>query len=71
MEVHLDKFKELPTDKDLIKKLVEEENVNVFPLSVMSGGAVHGFRMMTCATQPLYDEFFTRFDRFAKRHLKE
>jgi len=68
--IDLKRFKEFHSDKDFIKKFLEEENVNVFPLSVM-GPRFHGFRLMSCATDRFYDQFFERLERFVKRHINE
>jgi hypothetical protein len=69
VEIDLEKFKDIVSDIDFVKKLRLEENVNVLPISIMGTGCI-GFRLLTCALQPLYDSFFGRLDAFIGRHKK-
>jgi hypothetical protein len=49
--------------------LFEEENVSILPLSIFGTG-LQGMRLMTCALEPYYDQFFGRLEEFIERHKK-
>lgn len=59
LELTLEHFKDIKSDKEFVKLLFEEENVSILPLSVFGTG-LQGMRLMTCALEPYYDQFFVR-----------
>lgn len=63
----VNKFKDIENDMELVHKLLEEENINVLPLSIF-GGELNGFRILTCAEKGLYEEFLERMKEFVERH---
>lgn len=60
-------FKDIDNDRELVNKLLEEENINVLPLSIF-GGELNGFRILTCGKKELYEDFLERMKGFVERH---
>jgi aspartate/methionine/tyrosine aminotransferase len=69
LELTLEHFKDIKSDREFVKLLFEEENVSILPLSVFGTG-LQGMRLMTCALEPYYDQFFARLEGFIERHKK-
>jgi tyrosine aminotransferase len=65
-------------DIQFCQKLIDEENVVLFPLSGFyvdseqrEKDLIQGFRILSCAKIDYYDEFFLRFRGFVERNYKE
>ncbi|KAL4482470.1 hypothetical protein ABPG72_001446 [Tetrahymena utriculariae] len=68
--INLEQFKGFQKDIDFLQSLLTEENVWILNLSAFNGH-IHGFRMMTCATQEIYEKLLPRIRDFCDRHIKE